>query len=217
MKLCGIDEAGRGAVVGPLVLCGVLIDEKEEGKLKELGVKDSKLLSPKQRERIASALKKIVKYQLIVLSPKEIDDNVGGNNGSNLNWLEANKAVELVNILQPDKVIIDCPSPNTKAYHEYIVERLLHKKTKIITEHKADFKYPVVAAASILAKVERDAAIEQIKKHVGVDVGPGYPANPITKAFVEKYWDKHPEIFRHSWSTYKEAAGLKKQKKIGEY
>ena len=217
MKVCGIDEAGRGAVLGPLVICGALIDEKDEGKLKELGVKDSKLLTPKQRERIAEALKKIVKYQLVVLSPKEIDDNVNGENGSNLNWLEANKSVELINILQPEKAIIDCPSPNTKAYHEYIAERLLHKKVKIVTEHKADVNYLVVGAASILAKVARDAAIEEIKKHVGEDCGPGYPANAITIQFLKKNWDKHPELFRHSWSTYKEVAGLKKQKKIGEY
>ncbi len=217
MKVCGIDEAGRGAVLGPLVICGALIDEKDEPKLKELGVKDSKLLTPKQRERIAEALKKLVKYQLVVLSPKEIDNNVNGENGSNLNWLEANKSVELINILQPEKAIIDCPSPNTKAYHEYIAERLLHKKVKIITEHKADVNYLVVGAASILAKVARDAAIEEIKKHVGEDCGPGYPANAITMQFLRKNWDKHPELFRHSWSTYKEVAGLKKQKRIGEY
>ncbi len=217
MKVCGIDEAGRGAVMGPLVICGALIDEKDESKLKELGVKDSKLLTPKQRERIAEALKKMIKYQLVVLSPKEIDDNVNGENGSNLNWLEANKSVELINILQPEKAIIDCPSPNTKAYHEYIAERLLHKTVKIVTEHKADVNHLVVGAASILAKVARDAAIEEIKKHVGEDCGPGYPANQITIQFLKKNWDKHPELFRHSWSTYKEVAGLKKQKKIGEY
>jgi len=217
MKICGIDEAGRGAIIGPLVLCGVLIDEKDEPKLKELGVKDSKLLTPKQRERIAAELKKLVKYQLILISPQEIDKNVGGENGSNLNWLEANKTVELINMLQPEKALVDCPSPNTKAYHEYLAERLLHKTVKIVTEHKADVKYLAVGAASILAKVTRDAEVEKIKKHVGVDCGPGYMSNQITKAFLEKYWDKHPELFRHSWEPYKQVAGLRKQKKIEEY
>ncbi|HLF55199.1 MAG TPA: ribonuclease HII [Candidatus Nanoarchaeia archaeon] len=217
MKVLGVDEAGRGAVLGPLVICGALIDEKDEAQLKELGVKDSKLLTPKQRERIAKELPKLVKYQLIIISPPEIDSNVGGENGSNLNWLEAVKTVELINMLQPEKALIDCPSPNTKAYHEYIAERLLHKKVKIITEHKADYKYLIVGAASILAKVTRDAEIEKIKKHVGEDCGPGYPANSITQAFLKKNWNKHPELFRHSWSTYKEVAGLKKQKKIGEF
>jgi len=217
MKVCGVDEAGRGAVLGPLVLCGVLIDEKDEPKLKKLGVKDSKLLTPKQRELIAEELKKIVMYQLIVVSPQEIDSNVSGENGSNLNWLEGMKTVELINILKPDKAFIDCPSPNTKAYHEYLVERLLHKKVKIVTEHKADVKYLVAAAASILAKVTRDLEVEKIKQHVGVDCGPGYMSNPITQEFLKKYWDKHPEIFRHSWAPYKQIAGLKKQKKLGEY
>lgn len=158
-----------------------------------------------------------MKYQLIVISPQEIDANVNGENGSNLNWLEANKTVELINMLQPDKAIIDCPSTNTKAYHEYITERLLHKKVKIVTEHKADFKYLIVGAASILAKVARDAAIEEIKKHAGENCGPGYPANAITMQFLKKNWNKHPELFRHSWSTYKEVAGLNKQKRMEEY
>jgi ribonuclease HII len=217
MKICGIDEAGRGPIIGPLVICGVLIDEKDEPKLKELGVKDSKLLTAKQRERIAKELPKIVKYQLIIVPPAEIDENVLSENGANLNWLEANKTVELINMLNPDKAFVDCPSPNTKAYHEYLWERLMAKKIDLKTEHKADVKYLVVGAASILAKVTRDAEIEKIKKHVGVDCGPGYMSNPITQEFLKKYWDKHPEIFRHSWAPYREIAGLKKQKNLGEY
>lgn len=217
MQICGIDEAGRGALVGPLVLCGAMIEEKDEPKLKNLGVKDSKLLSPQQRERIAEELKKIVKYQLIIVPPAEIDRNVNGEGGSNLNWLEANKSVELVNMLNPEKAIIDCPSTNPKAYHEYLVERLLHKKVKIITEHKADANYLIVGAASILAKVTRDAAIEEIKKHTGADCGPGYPSNPITVDFLKKNWDKHPEVFRHTWAPYKKISQMKKQKGISDY
>ena len=71
----------------------------------------------------------------------------------------------------------------------------------------------------IIAKVSRDAEIEQLKAHVGMDFGSGYMADPRTKAFVEKCWDKHPEIFRHSWAPYKklvqEIAG--KQQRLGEY
>ena len=217
MKVCGIDEAGRGCVIGPLVICGAMIDENKEASLKDLGVKDSKLLSPLQRERIAKVLPKHVEYQLIIVPPAEIDKNVLSETGANLNWLEADKSVELINMLNPEKALIDCPSNNTKAYHEYIAERLMAKTITFKTEHKADFKYLIVGAASILAKVARDAAIEDLKKHVGEDFGSGYMADPKTAAYLKKNWDKHPEIFRHSWAPYKELAGVKKQKKIGEY
>jgi len=217
MNVLGVDEAGRGCVVGPLVICGAMIDEKKEDTLKELGVKDSKLLTPLQRERIAKELPKHVKYQLIIIPPKEIDENVLSETGANLNWLEADKTVELINMMSPEKALIDCPSNNTKAYHEYIAERLMAKSVEFKTEHKADSKYLIVGAASILAKVARDAEIEKLKKHVGEDFGSGYMADPKTAAFLKKNWDKHPEIFRHSWTPYQVLAGMKKQKKIGEY
>ena len=217
MKVCGIDEAGRGCIIGPLVICGAVIDEKKEDTLKELGVKDSKLLTPLQRERIAKVLPQHVKYQLILIPPAEIDKNVLSEDGANLNWLEADKSVELINMLNPDTALIDCPSTNTKAYHEYIAERLMAKSITFKTEHKADSKYLIVGAASILAKVARDAEIEKIKQHVGEDFGSGYMADPKTAAYLKKAWDKHPEIFRHSWTPYRLIAGLKKQKKLGEY
>ncbi len=217
MKVCGIDEAGRGCVIGPLVLCGAMIDENKEPSLKELGVKDSKLLTPLQRERIAKELPKHVKYQLILVPPAEIDKNVLSETGANLNWLEADKSVELINMLNPERALIDCPSTNTKAYHEYIAERLMAKTIEFKTEHKADSKYLIVGAASILAKVARDAEIEKLKKHVGEDFGSGYMADPKTAAFLKKNWNKHPEIFRHSWTPYQILAGMKKQKKLGEY
>ncbi len=217
MNVCGIDEAGRGCIIGPLVICGAMIDEKEEKHLKDLGVKDSKLLTPKQRERIAASLGKYIKYQIIIVPAAEIDKNVLSETGANLNWLEADKSVELVNMLNPEKVIVDSPSPNLKAYHEYITERLLHKKVELKTEHKADANHLIVAAASVIAKVTRDAEIEKIKAHVGEDFGSGYMADPRTAEFLKKAWDKHPEIFRHSWEPYQKIAGLKKQKKIGEF
>lgn len=204
MTICGIDEAGRGPVIGPLVICGVLINEGEETQLLKLGVKDSKLLTPKQREKIAVELMKKYKYNLIEILPAEIDSAVKGENGSNLNWLEAQKAVEIIDVLKPRQVIMDCPSPNINAYTAYIVERLSDKKTKLQCAHHADRDFPVVGAASIIAKITRDARIEELKKKIGVNFGSGYIADPTTAEFLKKYWNKHPEIFRHSWAPYQE-------------
>lgn len=217
MKVVGIDEAGRGPIIGPMVMCGVLIEEGQEKELEALGVKDSKLLSPSTRERLAKILQEKYKYHLVVISPIEIDSVVGNGKSKNLNWLEAEKAAEIVNALKPDKVIIDCPSPNLKAYTQFITERLDHKQNRqVVCEHKADLNYVVVGAGSIIAKVARDAEIEKLKAHVGMDFGSGYIADPRTKAFTEKYWNKHPEVFRHSWAPYKKLVEqtLGKQQKL---
>lgn len=204
MRVVGIDEAGRGSIIGPMVLCGVAIEEGEEEELEMLGVKDSKLLSPSARERIAKELEKKFKFHTVIISPIEIDSVVGNGKVKNLNWLEAEKAAEIVNVLKPNRVVVDCPSPNVKAYAAFIGERLDHRQGRqVVCEHKADAKYLVVGAASIIAKVVRDAEVEKLKVHVGVDFGSGYIADPRTKAFTEKYWNKHPELFRHSWAPYK--------------
>jgi len=218
MKIVGIDEAGRGPIIGPMVMCGVIIEEGQEKELEALGVKDSKLLSESARERIAAVLEKRYRFHRVIISPIEIDSMTGNGKAKNLNWLEAEKAAVIVEALKPDKVIIDCPSPNLKAYTAFITERV-DSRRQIVCEHKADFKYLVVGAASIIAKVTRDAEIEKLKAHVGIDFGSGYMADPRTKAFVEKYWNKHPEIFRHSWAPYKKLVGeiAGKQQRLGDY
>ncbi|MBI4144903.1 ribonuclease HII [Candidatus Woesearchaeota archaeon] len=211
--VCGIDEAGRGPIIGSLHICGVVIEAGQEGALKALGVKDSKLLTPKKREQLYDQVKKLVKaHKVIRIPPDEIDDAVQSKDGLNLNWLEANKAVELIDALKPDSTILDCPSPNLKAYSQFIEKKLVHK-TALTCAHHADTDYVVVGAASILAKVERDREIAELRKKLGVDFGSGYISDPKTKAFVESYWDKFPEIFRHSWKTFKNAS----QQSLGKY
>ncbi|MBN2421008.1 ribonuclease HII, partial [Candidatus Woesearchaeota archaeon] len=102
MFVCGIDEAGRGPVIGPLVICGVLASEEQEKQLMEMGVKDSKMLTPIQRERMFEKIIKIVeKYEIVVIEPKEIDDAVNGKDSLNLNWLEAVKSAQIINKLKP--------------------------------------------------------------------------------------------------------------------
>ena len=212
VTICGIDDAGRGPVIGPMVIAGIVIEEKDLHKLKELGVKDSKLLTPQQREQIYSKLIKTFKiYKIIKTNPEDIDKYVLSPN-TNLNWLEADKMSEIINALKPSKAIIDCPSNNIKAFSAYI-ENKLNVKTNLKCEHKADLNHEIVGAASILAKVTRDLEIELIKKHIGKEFGSGYPSDPLTKRFLKENWSKYPEIFRHSWSSYQEYSEGKKSKK----
>lgn len=213
----GIDEAGRGPLIGPLVICGVMIDETKEGRLKEIGVKDSKLLTHPQRVKMSAQIKEIIDdFKLIVIEPKEIDDAVT-TPGMNLNWLEAKKSVQIINELDPDKVILDCPSPNIKKYTAYVKELLDDDSIEIIARHKADRDFLVVGAASILAKCEREDQVAKIEKKVGQSIGSGYPSNPVCQQFLKENSDKYPELFRKSWSTWKGQAETKKQKVLSDF
>lgn len=191
------------------------MDEDDEDKLKELKVRDSKLLTPKKRAELFPKIKKIAKkYKILKIQPSEIDSFLEADH-LNLNWLEARKTADIINELNPDKAFIDCPSPNKTAYTNYI-KRFLIVNTELVLDHKAESKYPVVAAASILAKVTRDAEIQELEKKYGT-IGPGYQSNPITQRFIKENWEKHPEIFRKSWSTWKTQDSTKKQKKLDEF
>ena len=229
--IAGIDEAGRGPMMGPLVIAGVIADEKDIPKLEQIGVKDSKLLTPAQREDLFDKIKTIVKdFRIMIVLPREIDDAVEGKDGLNLNWLEANKEAQIVSELKPEEVIIDCPSTNIQAFTDYIYVKLsgiigkAASNIKIRAEHKADMNYVIVGAASILAKVTRDREIEKLKHIVGENFGSGYPSDPYTKEFLAKNW-KNPKIlemhiFRKSWQSYKNMAKpseAKKQTKLAKF
>ena len=214
--ICGIDEAGRGPVIGPLVISGILIEEKDLPKLRNIKVKDSKLLTPKQREFLFKEIKKIIiKEKTIIIPPQEIDD-VLNSEELNLNKLEAIKTAIIINYLKPDKVTIDCPSTNINAYVDYL-KTFLKYEPKIKAEHKADYKYCEVSASSILAKVTRDKEIEKLKKKYNVEFGSGYPSDPLTQEFLKKNYNKYPEIFRKTWMTYRNISETKKQKSLSDY
>jgi ribonuclease HII len=220
-KIIGIDDAGRGPVLGPMILAGVLIDsEAEEKILKDWGAKDSKLLLPKKRAEIAEKIRENYAYHIESSTPKEIDSH------SNLNWLEAEKAAKIIIDLTKDsnkklKIIIDCPSVNCKAWQDYLVQKIpkeiLEKIESISAEHKADFNHPVVSAASIIAKEKREEEVRKIKTEFG-DIGSGYPSDPKTKEFIAENFNnpKHKEIIRFSWSTVKKLINEKErgQKKL---
>jgi ribonuclease HII len=213
--IIGLDDAGRGPVIGPMVLAGVLIKEGQEQKLIELGAKDSKLLTPKKRKLIADTLKKDYQYHAEITSPKEIDDCV------NLNTLEAEKAAMIINklsqtISEDILAIVDCPSVNTREWGNLLQSLIIKKdQIKVKAEHKADFNYPVVSAASIIAKETREDEVEKITKLIG-NFGSGYPSDPSTKEFLEKNLDNEnvQQHIRHSWATVKTLKSKGNQKKL---
>jgi len=206
MLLAGIDDAGRGAVLGPLIIAGILIDEEHLPELTALNVKDSKLLSPNRREQLAPEIKRIaLKYHIVEFSPAEIDDVVNfGRKLHKLNWLEACGMANVILNLKPDLAFVDASDVVVERFKEHILERILFN-VEIVSEHKADRNYPIVSAASIIAKVRRDAAIAELSKKHG-DLGSGYASDKRTMRFLEtwiKRYDAYPDFVRRSWKPAK--------------
>ncbi len=208
MRVLGVDEAGRGCVIGPLVIAGVLIDETSRPKLLELGVKDSKLLPRSRREQLAKDIQQIaIDIHVIKLQPIEIDRVVESSRKLHkLNRLEAQAMAEVIKALKPDVAIVDASDVLADRYKQHIAECLPFPMT-IISEHKADRNYPVVSAASVIAKVERDREIYMLNAKYG-NFGSGYMADPKTTAFLENLATKsneYPGFVRRSWKPAKTA------------
>jgi ribonuclease HII len=215
MIVSGIEEAGRGPVIGPLVMAIAATEIHNETRLKEMGVKDSKMLSPLQRERLFDEIKEICKFEILIVSPQDVDAAVNSEE-TNLNYLEADTSSILINKLKPDKVILDCPSTNIVDYARYVEKKLNYKPKELIAEHKADENHVIVGAASILAKVTRDREIRKIKEKHNIEFGSGYPSDPRTISFIRDNYNKY-DIFRKSWSTWKKVAAKKEQKNLGDF
>jgi len=200
--ILGIDEAGRGPVVGPMVICGALISEDKISALADLNPVDSKKLSPKQREWFREKLETLLDdYKIIVVEPREIDSYVVR---SRLNHLETLKFLEIISFFKPDVVYVDSPILKTEKFAR-IISCNLDYKPKIIAENKAE-RYHIVAAASILAKTTRDILIAELEKIYG-DFGTGYCHDPRTVSFLNNWLQKNralPDIVRKSWVTSKQ-------------
>ncbi len=218
MLVAGIDDAGRGSVIGPLVIAGVLIKENDIPRLTELGVKDSKQLSPNRRDQLAKEIKNLVlKYHVAKLSPPEIDIAVRtGRKLHKLNRLEAQTMAKVIAVLKPEIAYVDASDVVADRFGLHITENL-NFNIKIVSEHKADMKYPVVSAASIIAKVERDNSILKLKETFG-DFGCGYPTDSRTLAFLEELVGRlgnYPDFVRSSWKTAKRMKQQVSQTKLG--
>ncbi len=183
-------------MLGPLVIAGISLDKKKLRKLSALGVKDSKKLSPNKRKELFKDIIKIVDgYYITKISPKSIDANVRKHC---LNGLEAKHMAKVVLKLNPDTSYVDSCDVNPKRFGKEI--STLSENHKIKSYHHADSRFVVVSAASILAKVTRDKAIEKLRKNY--DLGSGYPSDSKTVGFVNKFYKKNqflPNFVRKSW------------------
>ena len=215
-KLLGIDEAGRGAVLGPLVLAGVVIKEEDTQKLIKMGVKDSKMLTPEKREYLFEKVKDIATDHVILqVKAHEIDEL---RETINLNRIEANLMAQIIKSMKADRAYVDAPQVSTEKFR-ILLQDLSKTNTEIISENKADENYPVCSAASILAKVTRDREIEKLKKKLGKDIGVGYPHDERTINLLKELAEKgdYPNYVRKSWITASEIKKEKEQKSLKDY
>ncbi|MGD9275836.1 MAG: ribonuclease HII [Candidatus Pacearchaeota archaeon] len=216
----GIDDAGRGPVIGPMVLAGCLIDKNTAANFRKLGVKDSKDLTHKRRELLVGKIKEQAEtFEIVLATPNEIDGNFNG--GSNLNKLEAKKMAEVINKINKGyakiKVIIDCPSVTISVWTDYLKTHIKNlSNLEIICEHKADKNHISVSAASIIAKHIREIEMTKLKEKYGPEIGSGYCSDPLTIKFLEKHAIKHEHdgIFRKTWATWKTICQNINQRKL---
>ncbi|XP_006631552.2 ribonuclease H2 subunit A [Lepisosteus oculatus] len=210
----GIDEAGRGPVLGPMVygICYCPISKKTD--LQDLKVADSKTLSEVERENLFGQLEEANSYvgwALHILSPNTISTGMLQRAKYNLNALSHDAAIGLVQYaldcgVQVKELFVDTVGPAEK-YQEKLSQRF--PGIVVTVRPKADSLFPIVSAASICAKVSRDRVVKSWKfvedlGEVDTDYGSGYPNDPKTKAWLAKYLDPvfgYPQFVRFSWST----------------
>ena len=208
MKIAGIDEAGKGPVIGPMCVGGVLLDEDKTNTLRNLGVADSKKISPKRRPLFAGQIEKYSeKVFVFEVEPRQIDEL---RKLMSMNDIMVIAFSKVLGHLHPEKAYVDAADINEERFGRRLLEEYQknypEKATNlsIISKHRADDRYPVVSAASIVAKVRRDELIEELKKEIGVDFGSGYPSDPKTKKFLADWYRENEELpafVRHSWKT----------------
>jgi len=197
----GIDEAGRGPVLGPLVITGIRIPLKHHEYLKDKGVKDSKDLKPCKRNTLSTYLEKTYPTHTVFISANKIDTAL--SKSISLNTVEKQAMNSIITTFKQDHVLIDCPIKNTKHWEKQF-------DANVTAENKADQNHVDVAAASIIAKTKRD---KYMHNTLGPKAGSGYPSDPTTKLFLEDLSLTHIEL-RKTWKTVKDLKTTRTQQTL---
>ncbi|OPX64683.1 MULTISPECIES: ribonuclease HII [unclassified Methanoregula] len=211
--ICGVDEAGKGSVLGPLVVAGIGISSEE--RLADLGVKDSKQLVPKERERLYREIRKRCKVATVTIDAQKID---AIRVEMTMNACVARAHARVITMLAPSCAYVDACDVNCFRYAE-MVKVHLEPPCEIVSEHHADEKFAVVSAASIVAKVVRDREIAKLAKIYG-EIGSGYPSDPVTIRWLSGYIGEHPRpppIARRSWKTVSALLAKKSQSSLYDF
>ena len=211
MRICGIDEAGKGPVLGPMTAAGVAAED--ENAFSGMGIRDSKQLTPKKREQLYSDITGSFDYYVVVKTPHDIDARAG-----TMNDFTVSCHAEVLKALSPDQVILDACDVNADRFGKNVTAKA-GIFPEVISIHKADAAYEIVGAASIVAKVTRDRIIDELKEEFG-EIGSGYPSDEVTVRFLKNYIEKHgkaPSCARTTWQTVKDLLGASAQKSLDRF
>ncbi len=218
MKIAGVDEAGKGPVIGPMCVAGVLIAEDRLHLIEELGVKDSKKVAPKKRKLLSGRIKETADNWFVLdVSAHQIDEL---RTIMTMNEVMVICHARVLENLGPDHAFLDAADVNEERFGRNVQKKCKDPVTfRVTARHKADVRYPIVAAASIIAKVHRDRAIAALREEFG-DFGSGYPADPKTIRFLREWFSEHqsfPDFVRHSWKTVGNMIANEKQTTLSAY
>ena len=212
--ICGVDEAGKGPVLGPLVVAAVAVDNAKD--MQDLGIKDSKQLTPEKRKELANLIKNKFSFAIEIIEAERVDEYRRQNK---LNDLNREAFEKLISKLDPNVAYVDAADVNEHRFGKQIKEKLTNEKdTDVISMHKADAKIDVVAAASIIAKETRENEIRKLKEKIG-DFGSGYPSDERTIKFLKSFYSdngKWPTGTRKSWKTVERIRPVKTLDDFGE-
>ena len=212
--IVGVDEAGRGPVIGPLVVAGVAVESDVE--LRHMNVRDSKKLSPERREALAPEIEKVSTYEVIVIPAERIDVM---RSEMSLNDFEAKLFAEVIDKLRPETAYVDAADVDEIEFKRCVRKELAFD-VEIVSQHNADELFPVVSAASILAKVCRDREMRTIEDEIALHIGSGYASDADTIAFLETWIRTHgslPPHTRASWDTARRLLAESRNHKLDDF
>jgi ribonuclease HII len=197
------------------VVAGVSATPAQERKLKGIGVKDSKMLPHKKRVELSEQITKIAKDIVVFkVGPCKID--TFRKQGVDLNMVESLKFADIIRMLKPDVAYVDAPDTNLPRFTA-LLEKLSGNGSEIVARHKADRDFPVVSAASIIAKVEREIEIDKLKQEYG-DFGTGYTSDEKTIEWLRQWLKNNKEfpehLVRKSWVTHDVLKAERQQKSL---
>ncbi len=196
------------------MICGVATES--DVPLREMNVRDSKKLSPERREALCPEIQKVCRWEVVVISASEIDTM---RQQMTLNDLEARVFATVIEKLHPEVAYVDCADVDEHEFKKAIL-RSLPFELDVVSKHGADDLFPVVSAASIIAKVHRDGAIRKIEEEIGQKIGSGYSHDAETISFLEKWVREKgtlPPHTRASWDTAKRLLNAAATHKIDDF
>ena len=200
--------------MGPMVVAAVMVEN--DRALKKLKVKDSKLLTRQKREELDLKIREIATVEVTIVTAAEIDEFMKSDT---LNLLEVERFAHLIEQLRPDRAFVDAADVVEERFGRNILDRITCRP-EMVCRHHADVLFPVVSAASIVAKVLRDRTMDEIQEAMGRPIGSGYAHDEVTIGFISDWLKEKgalPPHVRASWKTAKDLYSLSKVSRLTDW